>query len=233
MSCLYSTPLLLPPQEMTSLLRKWFEPLLVAVFGAGIPFSYRWRLLFLQPLTSLILCMKILPWTFSNAYSVFYIPTRGGRSVRCTLFKPPSRSRWPKPLRPLHVDIHGGAFFGGLPELDTVFAQQVALRTGAVVVCPSYRLAPEHTFPAAHDDIEDVIHWLHKHAEDKLGADSELMTLSGFSAGGTLAVAASQIPECQPPKPTAIKATVTFYAPVRFFLQHSIVARACIKAERG
>jgi acetyl esterase/lipase len=78
-----------------------------------------------------------------------------------------------------------------------------------------------------------VIHWLHKHAEDKLGADSELMTISGFSAGGTLAVAASQIPECQPPKPTAIKATVTFYAPVRFFLRYSIVQEPCINVERG
>lgn len=199
---------------MASLLSTWFQPLLFAIFGSGVPFTYRWRILLLQPLTALILCMKVLPWTFSNAYIVQYISTRHG-SVRCIVFKPRPRSQWPKPLRPLHVDIHGGGFMGGVSELDAVFAQQVAIRTGAVVVCPSYRLAPMHTYPAAHDDIEDVIHWLQKHAEDKFGADPELMTISGFSAGGNLALSASQIPECQPPNPTAIKAAVLCYSPVR------------------
>lgn len=101
--------------------------------------------------------------------------------------------------------------------MDAVFAHQVALRTGAVVICLAYRLAPANVFPAAHDDVGDVIRWLHKHAEDKFGADPNLMTISGFSAGGNLALAASQIPECQPPNPTAIKAAAIFYGAVRVF----------------
>ena len=202
---------------MIGLLTAWFHPLLVALFGKSIPFTYRWRLLLLQPLISTLFSLKVLPWTFSHAYTVHYIPTRSG-SVRCIIFKPESRNKWPKPLRPLHLDIHGGAFFGGAAEFDAEFAQQVAVRTGAVVVCATYRVAPVYSYPAAHDDIEDVIYWLHKNAEDKLGADPELMTISGFSAGGNLALAASQLPECQEPNRTAIKAALLFYAAVSFYL---------------
>ena len=186
----------------------------LSFFGAGIPFSHRWRLLCLQPLTTLIFAVKILPWTFSRAYNVHYIPTRQGRTVRSLVFKPLPESRSTKHLRPLHVDIHGGGFLNGFAEMEANFAYQVALRTGAVVICPTYRVAPPNVFPAAHEDIEDVIRWLLKHAKDKFGANPELMTISGFSAGGNLALAASQIPECQPPNPTAIKATVSFYGSV-------------------
>lgn len=159
--------------------------------------------------------MKILPWTFSRAYTVHYIPTRQGRSVRSLVFNTPPESRSPKPLRPLHVDIHGGGFLNGFAEMEATFAHQVALRTRAVVVCPTYRLSPPNVFPAAHEDIEGVIRWLLKHAKDKFGADPELMTISGFSAGGNLALAISQIPECQPPNSTAVKAAASFYGSVR------------------
>lgn len=71
-----------------------------------------------------------------------------------------------------------------------------------------------HTFPAAHEDVEDVARWLLANAEEKLGADPELMTVSGFSAGANLALGISQRAGLCPPAKTAVKASVTFYAPV-------------------
>lgn len=77
-----------------------------------------------------------------------------------------------------------------------------------------YRCAPVHTFPSAHEDVEDVARWLRENARDELGADPELLTVSGFSAGANLVLGVSQMEELCPPAKTAVKASVTFYAPV-------------------
>jgi len=101
-----------------------------------------------------------------------------------------------------------------LAEYDAPFCKLLADGTGAVVVSTQYRCAPVHTFPAAHEDVEDVARWLLANAEEKLGADPELMTVSGFSAGANLALGISQRAGLCPPAKTAVKASVTFYAPV-------------------
>lgn len=165
----------------------------------------------LQPVTLLSNAIGALPYVFSSPYTVEYITTSPGVSHKVLVFKPSGAGRGRR-LRPLHVDIHGGAFIGGLPENTTVFDERVARSTGAVVVSISYRYAPEHVFPTAIDDVDATIRWLHENAEARWGADPTLMTLSGSSAGGNLALAATQQKPCHAPAPTAIKAIVTFYA---------------------
>jgi acetyl esterase len=49
-------------------------------------------------------------------------------------------------------------------------------------------LAPEHTFPTAHNDAEDALLWLTQHASD-LGLDGKRIALGGDSAGGSLTAA--------------------------------------------
>jgi acetyl esterase/lipase len=214
---------------MATMLLNAFRPTIDALFTWNLSFSYRWRLLLLQPLSFLIFCIKVLPWSFSRAYAVHWIPTRAGRSIRSIVFRPPPRSHHTESLRPLHLDIHGGSFMGGVPEFDAVFAQMTARRTGAVVVCVTYRFAPVHSFPAAHDDIEDVVRYLHQHAEDKFGADPQLMTISGFSAGGNLALSVSQLPECQPAEPTSVKAILLVYSPVSLSYSVGLNPVSCTK----
>ena len=198
----------------------WFRPTLDALFNPGISWKLRWRLLVLQPLGLLTYSITALPWIFSKAFTVHWIPTREGRSVRALVFQPCKSC--PDKKRPLHLDIHGGGFIGGLPEYEARFTSLLSERTGAVVISTQYRIAPVHPFPAAIDDIDDVVSFLHKNAERLWNADPTLMTVSGFSAGGNLALAACQQPACHPPASTAIKASVTFYAAVRSHMLEKI-----------
>lgn len=194
--------------------RAWFRPLLVALFNTSISWPVRWRLLLLQPTVFITYSIGKLPYLFYRPFTVEYLPVGpDGSPARALIFKSNrGRSVGDKKLRPLHVDIHGGAFIGGLPENFAGFDDRIAKETGAVVVSITYRYAPEHTFPAAIDDVDRTLAWLRANAKDRWGANPELMTISGSSAGANLALAAMQQPECHKPSPTAIKACATFYA---------------------
>lgn len=53
-----------------------------------------------------------------------------------------------------------------------------------------YRLAPENPFPAALNDVEDAVNWVLQQP-DKF--DLTRVAISGFSAGGNLAIVASSV----------------------------------------
>ncbi|HCB1499934.1 TPA: alpha/beta hydrolase [Klebsiella michiganensis] len=88
---------------------------------------------------------------------------------------------------PAVIYFHGGCFIsGGFATHDNQL-RQLAYRSGCRVIAVQYRLAPEHTFPAAHDDAEKGALIIHRHAE-QLGIDVSRITLAGDSAGGHLAL---------------------------------------------
>jgi len=92
---------------------------------------------------------------------------------------------------PLLVYCHGGGWlFGSIAAVDRAM-RILAHEAQVVVVSVDYRLAPEHPYPAAHDDAEDAYLWALAHAAE-LGADPALVTVGGDSAGGHLAVATSR-----------------------------------------
>jgi acetyl esterase/lipase len=196
-----------------------FRPLLISIFDRKLPWTYRWRLLLLQPINLLALSISALPWTFSRAYTVEWLPVSPNLSFRALVFQS-KRGKSPakKELRPLHLDIHGGAFIGGFPEQDATFCDLLARNTGAVVISTTYRYAPEYTFPTAIDDIDAVVKYLQDNAEARWGADPKLMTVSGGSAGANLALAAAQQENCHEPAETAFKGAVTFHAVVSLLL---------------
>ncbi|KFY22350.1 hypothetical protein V491_02824 [Pseudogymnoascus sp. VKM F-3775] len=139
-------------------------------------------------------------------YRVDWLPIAPNRSLRVLVFKSPSLTGDESKPRPLHLDVHGGAFVGGLPESDAAFCARLAHDTGAVVVSTTYRYAPKYTFPAAIDDVDAVVAYLRQHALERYNADASLMTVSGFSAGANLALGtALSIPSGD------VKAAVTFY----------------------
>ena len=84
--------------------------------------------------------------------------------------------------------IHGGGYIIGSAAGDDTVASELSARLGVVVVSVDYRLAPEHPFPAAHDDCLHALRWLHAQAGE-LGVDTARIAVGGESAGGGLAAA--------------------------------------------
>ncbi|MGY5959142.1 alpha/beta hydrolase [Kosakonia sp. BK9b] len=88
---------------------------------------------------------------------------------------------------PALIYYHGGCFIsGGFATHDNQL-RQLAYYSGCRVIAVQYRLAPEHVWPAAHDDAQKGAEVAWKNAE-KLGINREKITLAGDSAGGHLAL---------------------------------------------
>ena len=77
----------------------------------------------------------------------------------------------------------------------------------------SYRLAPEHTFPAAYDDCHRASTWFIRHAFD-YGVDATRVAISGDSAGGRLSASVAQAVSSDASLPN-IKLQVLIYPAVQ------------------
>jgi epsilon-lactone hydrolase len=82
--------------------------------------------------------------------------------------------------------LHGGGYTVGSPATHRSVAAYLARESGAVVYSLDYRLAPEYPYPAALDDAVAAFLSL---AES---TDPSSIAISGDSAGGGLAVAATR-----------------------------------------
>jgi monoterpene epsilon-lactone hydrolase len=81
--------------------------------------------------------------------------------------------------------LHGGGYELGSLRSDGELAARLGRASGMRVLFPEYRLAPEHPFPAAIDDVLAAWHWLR--TDQDLSARA--IAVAGGSAGGGLAVA--------------------------------------------
>ena len=81
--------------------------------------------------------------------------------------------------------LHGGGYEFGSLRSDGELAARLGRASGMRVLFPEYRLAPEHPFPAAIDDVLAAWRWLR--TDQDLSASS--IAVAGDSAGGGLAVA--------------------------------------------
>lgn len=97
------------------------------------------------------------------------------------------------------INLHGGAFMWGAGSGALVEAIPIAAVSGMRVVTVDYRLAPEHTYPAAVDDVEAVYRELLKQYR------AENIGIYGCSAGGVLtAQATARLLQKKLPAPGAI-----------------------------
>lgn len=113
------------------------------------------------------------------------IPDAAGGQMRMRVYRPAQAGSGPLPVV---MWIHGGGWV--LFDIDTYDASCRGLtnKTGAVVVSPEYRRAPEAVFPAAHDDVLAAYRWTAAHAAE-LGGDPSRIGIGGESVGGTMAAA--------------------------------------------
>jgi monoterpene epsilon-lactone hydrolase len=96
--------------------------------------------------------------------------------------------------------LHGGGFTTGSPATHRALATHLAAASGATVHVLDYRLAPEHPFPAA---LEDVLA-AYRELLDR-GATPARTALAGDSAGGWLALTgALRLRDAGDPRPAAL-----------------------------
>ena len=102
-----------------------------------------------------------------------------------------------EPSRGFILPFPGGGFRLGCPEQVGPFAAALAARARMTVICPRYRLAPEHPFPAGLNDAHAA--W---GALQAMG-DGPVI-LSGDSAGGGIAAGLAALTGCDTMPPAAL-----------------------------
>lgn len=132
------------------------------------------------------------------------IATRYG-PVHAKVYHPPSDIGPP----PVYVNVHGGGFVVGHPEQDDPWCRYLAAKAGVVVVNPDYVLAPGHRFPAAPQQVFDIVRWA---AHEARSWDGTRLCVGGQSAGGNLSAAAARLALEQGSPSIALQ--VLHYAPL-------------------
>ena len=138
------------------------------------------------------------------------LPGAGG-PLRVRIFRPLAARASSQPADPDRLPLvayaHGGGWVvGSLDAFDPV-CRALANASGALIAAIDYRLAPEHRFPAAADDVEAAVRWLAAHAAE-LGADPARIGIAGDSAGGNLATVTARRLRDQGDSPLRFQALV-------------------------
>ncbi len=105
-----------------------------------------------------------------------------GPAVRLLVYRPQQGGGG----SPALLNIHGGGYVAGAPEMQEADNARMAAELGLVVVSPDYRLAPETRYPGPIEDCYAALAWMNAQASE-LGIDPTRIAISGESAGGGLA----------------------------------------------
>lgn len=121
----------------------------------------------------------------------YHVPLDTGYESRTLVCHAAPRDASSKPS-PIVVLFHGGGNCIGYPEMELELAYQLVLAHNAAVICPSFRLAPEHPFPASINDGWSMLRYIAAQAggstEKKSGPSlltPNASAKAGFIVGGT------------------------------------------------
>lgn len=126
---------------------------------------------------------------------------------------------------PACILVHGGGFVKGDKRRNFLPLFDPLSEAGFAWFTISYRLAPQHRYPACVEDVETAIRWVKSRASET-GVDPERIALIGESAGGHLVslAGARAAPDAR------VAAVVAFYAPHDLELQAARGARVPVWA---
>lgn len=110
-----------------------------------------------------------------------YVTYNGQTKIPVRLYIP-KQAKGPLPTL---VYFHGGGFVFGDPDFLDYTCRALCEGTRCVVASVDYRRAPEHKFPAAHDDAYHVTKYIYEHPKEFYG--NGILAVGGDSAGGNLA----------------------------------------------
>ena len=93
---------------------------------------------------------------------------------------------------PAIVYLHGGGWVTGDLDTHDGSCRLLADESECIVISVDYRLAPEHPFPAAIDDVVAAYRWVNDHAAE-LSIEPGRVGVMGDSAGANLAAVIAQV----------------------------------------
>lgn len=121
---------------------------------------------------------------FSKKFNVKYISDFEVEGIKVRQYKNTN-----EPLQALIIFFHGGGFsFYNIQSHDKV-ARRLCATNHCTVISVDYRLAPEFTFPTAHNDAYKVIAHVATHAVE-YGIDASKIIVAGDSAGANISACA-------------------------------------------
>jgi acetyl esterase len=85
-------------------------------------------------------------------------------------------------LKPTFIYVHGACWVAGSLDSHDEICRYLAKQSGVNVIAINYRLAPEHKYPDAHNDVYDAMLWIWKHAQER-GLDPKQFAIAGESTG--------------------------------------------------
>jgi len=113
------------------------------------------------------------------------IPSRDGQPLAARCYQQASATQAP---RAVLLYFHGGGYVVGSLDSHDTLCRRLALAGDFAVLAADYRLAPEHKFPTAFNDAEDIALWLLAEGV-RHGLDATRVALAGDSVGGSLVAA--------------------------------------------
>lgn len=95
---------------------------------------------------------------------------------------------------PVLIWLHGGGWIVGNIDSDSDVCSLICRDTGCVVLNVDYRLAPEHPYPAAIEDVSWTLRWINTaQAARDLNIDHTKIIIGGASAGANLAAVGAML----------------------------------------
>ena len=118
---------------------------------------------------------------FTVQKDVIFTPAGWPQALPADVYVPDGPGPWPGILM-----IHGGSWTGDERRSDMAGLSEHLARRGYVVMNTTYRLAPEHPYPAQVEDLREATRWMVANA-GKLKLRKDRLGVFGYSAGGQLA----------------------------------------------